>query len=415
MKKKRKNSNYKASFAPIAAPKEKGSRLLIILVSVFLAAVLAVGGIFAIVLGVKNAKALVKYNGLTLTKEEVSFFASYYKNQYMASLAKSGIEVSDTEEFWNTKCNPVNTYGEFLKYNTKEYLKQIIISNYLYDSYARLSSSEKRDLKLAAGEILDYHAAGDVDKFNTETEQFGFSYSNFYDVTEMLYKTNMIRRIIFGDDGSKIASELDLCEEYLNEYSHVKLIFIRTEDDFKLDEDGNRVTEDGKDVLVPLSEEERAARAEDIETIRAAIDGFLSSGEIQMSPTMFENYLEKYGTGYDDKDKNGFYFHEDSKFTKEFATELGDVVDSALSCEINSYKEVKCDFGVCFIYKYEVTPGAYAEKSETSCFSDFYYNASVSSFEKMLEELAEGVEFTEKFDELDLISLPNNGVYYPRL
>ncbi len=413
-KNKKKNSNYKVSFAPQDTPTESNNRFVIVLVSVFLAVVIAVGGIFAIVLGIKNSRAFVKYDGITLSKEETYFFASYYKNQYMASLSKSGVAATDTQEFWNTKCNYVNTYGEFLEYNTREYLKQIIISNHLFDTYTKLTESEKKDLKLAASEILDYQASGDVDKFNSATEKFGFSYSNFYKVTEMLYKTLVIKRVLFGDDGSKIASETELCEDYLSEYSHVKLMFIRTEKDFKLDEDGNRVQEDNQDVLIELSEEEKAKRKEDITAIRNAIIGIETGAEIQMSPTMFDNYLAIYKSGYDDKDANGFYFHEDSEYTKEFSSALPDVVAAALDMNVNTYKEVKTDFGVCFIYKYQATPGAYTEKSDTSCFTDFYKNASAASFEDILKELSENVSFTDNYDSLDVIALPNNGVYYPR-
>ncbi len=418
MKKKKKNSNYKADFTnqglSVNKTQKKKDMSFVIFISVFLSVVLTVGLIFAISFGVKNSRAVVKYEGTTLNREEASFFASYYKKIYMANLSQSGIEATDTEEFWQSKANAINTYAEILEYNTREYMKQVIVANYVYDSNVKLSSEEKRNIKLAVEEVLEQQANGNEDSFNNETEKFGFSYDDFYDISVKLYKASFVRKALFGDNGAGIASETKLCADYLNEYSHVKLMFIRTDRDFKLDANGDRVQVDGSDVLFELSAEEKAARAADIAEIRAAIEGFNNGGNLQMSPIMFDTFLAKYKSGYDDMDKDGFYFHSSSEYTKEFSEAFPEIVDKALEMEAGKYAEIPFKDGICFIYKYDVEEGAYTENGKGTCFEDFYKNASAKALDTMITELMKDVEITDKIEELDFTSIPYNTTHYPK-
>lgn len=416
--KKKKNSNYKANFVTSGNEiKKRGNKFLIILVSVFVSVAIIVGAVFAIVDAVRKANAAVIYNSVTLDEEEVNFLASYYKYRYMITLKQSGVtDAEDTKAFWSKKCNPVNTYGEILEYYTRQYVKQIAISAYLYDTYEGLSSADRREIDLAVTEILDYYAGGDKEQFNQAVAKYGFDYSTFADISEMIYKASRVKDVVFGKNGSKLASEVELCNAYLQEYSRVKLMFIRTDKDFKLDENGNRITENGQDLMYELSAEEREARLADIEAIRAAIVGLENEGDVQMSATMFDNYLAVYKSGYDEKDKNGFYFHKDSDYTEEFSEAFPEITEAVFLMNTGSYKEVQTSVGVCFIYKYDVDLEnmVYADTSETSCFDDFYSNAASYAFDKTLSELGEDVEFKEKYDALDLISLPYNNTYFPR-
>lgn len=415
--KNKKNNNYKAQFAA-AQKKPKRNVFLISFVSVFVAIAVIIGAVFGIIAAVNNSKAAFKYKGMTMSEELANFFVSYYKYEYLSMLKRNGItDAEDKAEFWNKKCNSVNTYGEFLEYNTREYIKQILVANYLFDNYARLSAAEKRDIELAAEEILDYHADGNVETFNKETEGFGFTYSVFDDAAKMLYKATVARSVLFGADGSKIASETESCNEFLSQYSRVKLLFIRTADKFKLDENGNRVLgEDGNDTLESLSDEEMEERARDVESIRAAIASVSENGEIQMSPELFDHYLNKYANDGDaSKLNDGYYFHSSSAFTAEFAKEFEDIVSKSLNeMSVGEFCEVKTEFGVCFIYKCEAEDGAYFDQTDGSCFLDFYQLAAVYTFDKMLSELSKDVTVKERFENVDIISMPYNSIYYPR-
>ena len=97
-------------------------------------------------MGVKNARAAVKYDGLTMDRECVSFFASYYKTIYMSALSKptlfsEGVKnVSDTRYFWESVSESGETYGELLESGVETYIKQMMVAVYLYDNYASVSA-----------------------------------------------------------------------------------------------------------------------------------------------------------------------------------------------------------------------------------------------------------------------------------
>lgn len=415
--KKKKNNNYKVQFNK-AEPKSNRNVLIISFISVFVAIAVIIGVIFGAIAISKNSKAAFKYEGATMSEELASFFVSYYKYEYLAMLKRSGVTAAeDTSAFWSTKCNSVNTYGEFLEHNTREYIKQIIVANYLFDNYARLTAAEKRDISLAAEEILDYYAEGSVDKFNEETAEYGFTYSVFNEASKMLYKATVARSVIFGADGSKISSDTDSCNEFLSQYSRVKLLFIRTSDRFALDENGNRILgSDGNDTLIPLTDEERAERTADIEAIRAAIAAITEDGDVQMSPELFNHYLGKYSKDGDSARLNdGYYFYGSSAFTTDFAKSFSDIVDKSMNqMTIGDFAEVTTDFGVCFIYKCDVESGAYFDREDDSCFLDFFELAAVYTFDKMLSEFSKDVVVKDGFDNIDIIGMPYNDVFYPR-
>jgi hypothetical protein len=108
-------------------------------------------------------------------------------------------------------------------------------------------------------ETLSYRAGGSKAEFNKKTEAMGFDFSDFCEAQEILYKAERAGVAIYGENGEVLASDsyLGLCNNYLkNHYSHVKLLFIRTRDDFAVDEDGNRIEGDEGDELRDLTEAE---------------------------------------------------------------------------------------------------------------------------------------------------------------
>lgn len=396
--------------------KKRKNVFLITFICIFLALVLIFGAILGIISVVRNSKAAVKYEGLTMSEETASFFVSYYKYRYMSILSSAGVVgVEDTRGFWNRiHEDEVLSYGELLIKSTEQYIRQIMVANYLYDNYARLTSDDKDVINTARGELLTYKADGNKDLFNSSVSKYGFDYSSLKDAITMLYKANVAKNIIYGADGSNLKNFPELANEYLAEYTHVKLLFIRTETAFVLDENGDRIIgDDGNDETRLLTEAEKAERQELISDIRGYIDARESGGDIQMGEEMFNYYLEKHDEGDKDMHADGYYFHKNSAFTSEFSEVFKNIVDKSYSMEIGSYDEVNVDFGVCFIYKYEPTANVYASTLAEVCFTDFYSDAAAVIFEKTLTELSTDVVLTKKFSKIDIIGLPYNYDYLP--
>lgn len=388
-------------------------KILLIIICIFLSLILAFGVTLGIIIGVKNARAIFSYEGVTLDEGEVNFLASYYKYRFITQYASVGAE--DSSYFWDSKYDSNTTYGELLLKKTDEYIRNVTVANYLFNKFAKLSDEDERKIKVAIREVLDYKAGGSEEKFNSLVSEYGFDYETFSDSVELLYKSLCVKDAIYGENGKNMLSFPEECNKYFETYSHVKLLFIRTEDKFLLDANGNRVRdENGNDTLIPLTDSEKARRQATLSEIREAIKAHEENGDGQMSPTYFNSLLSEHDEGDASMRSRGYYFSPEAAYTREFAEVFSDIVEKSLNMKKESYAEVNFDGGVCFVYKCENEAGAYLDNTEGSCFSDFLPLAANASFNAAVNEISPLVKVSDKFLDIDLASLPYNYIFIPR-
>ena len=393
--------------------KKSNNRFLIIFVCAFVALVTIVGGTIGAVVAINNSKAIVKCDGVALEEGEVMYLASYYKMLYIRALRTAGISAKDTEEFWNSKNEDGVSYGESYLLGFKDYVKRLVAACNVFLDYSSYTKADSKRVKNVAEEILEAKASGSVSEFNEKCEKYGFNYNDFCDAIALLYKADRSETVIYGENGVNLTNFPDECAKYLDTYSHVSLLFVRTEETFALDGEGNRIyDENGNAVMRALTEEERLEKQRIIDTLTSAIEAKKNGGDMQITPEMFELYLEK-SDGDSKMFDKGYYFRENAEKTAEFATMFPEVVERALDMELYEYDKVDCSIGVCFIYKYDVTEGAYSS-SENVFFSDFYSDAANYLYSDVLETLKSDVYFSDKFDEIDLLGIPYLEEFYVR-
>ncbi len=395
-----------------------GKRALIIFIAAFLSLALVLGATLGVIAIVKRAGSVVSYDGVTMNKEVASFFVSRFKVEYISALRSSGVNATDTEAFWSSKDDTGATYGESFRTLAEQYLKEVVATAYLFDRYAKLNKEDKEKIKATCRDVLEYQAGGDEDKFNETAAKYGFDYDSFCDAVELLYKSTSSYSAIYGADGTGIYGDNASCEKYLSEYSHVQFIFIRTAQKLTTDSDGNTV-------LVDLTESERAERAALIDTLAKAIDATKTGADGQMTPAMFEIYLDKkYNDGDTSMNSTGYYLHENAETTAELAVAFPEVVKVALEMENGQFEKVVTTTvdednligmdAVCFIYKYVPTSGAYKTPSLERWFSDFYSDASEKMFVESVSALIKDAKTTDKLSELDIVAIPKNTELVPR-
>lgn len=393
---------------------------LLIFVCVFISILLVLGAVLGIISYVKKSRSAVSFKGITMDSEVASFFAAQYKYSFMGMLSASGVNnVEDTLGFWNKVYENEKTYGELLTEGTYEYIKQIMAANYIYDRYASLSKADKAAISKSIEETLTYKADGSVKKFNEEVSEYGFSYSSYKTAAAMLYKAGMAQSIVCGTDGENLKNSSQIMEgyvtvgEYLSDYSHVKLLFIRTDTAFVLDEGGNRIkNSDGSYQLRDLTDGEKAQRQALIDEIRGHISA-IGSSEAQMGEAMFDYYLLNNDEGDPNMRSSGYYFNKNSQYTQAFVSVYEDIVNTSYELNIGEFGEAEVDFGVCFIYKYETSESDLGKSSLEPCFKDFYSDLSNIFFDKLLTALAPDVKFNKKMDSIDVLRLPYNYKFIP--
>ena len=398
----------KKKFVKKQEQKQKRNFLLIF-VCIFVAIVVILGAVLGIISSMRKAKALVSYRGVIMSEEVASYFVTRYKYEYMRELRRAGANPEDTYGFWNKDAGEGKSYGEILEARTRNYIAQILVSNYLFDKYGKLTSEERELISDEAEAYLYDQAEGSKSKFNELAAEFGFSYSSFKQATEMYYKYLSASSIFCGANGENMKNQTALVNESISEYSHVKLLFIRTETTYVLDDDGNRVTEPGGAYeMRDLTDAEKAERALLISKIDAQIDASNSNQDNAMGKEAFEIYLKNNDEGDPSMHSSGYYFHENSDFTKAFKEDFPAIIEKAYELSENKCGKAELDFGVCYIYKYEPSVNDLEVDALEECFSDFYTNLALEFFVRTLDACINDVEFKDGFGEINVLDVPYN-------
>ena len=410
--------------------KIKQQNPITVVVAVSLCLVLLFGIILGTVLVVKSANAYVSLNGITFERGVCSYFASSYKTEYIASLQRQGIDARDTADFWSRKTvvdGKEYTYGELLESNTAAYIKGIIVGNYLFDRYGKLTDDDKAKINEVIDDTLEYKASSSKRRFNELSREYGFDYSDFVDAVTYKYKAEQAKRLIYGESGSSMSASdyKDVRDEYYNEhYSRVLLVFIRTADTFVTDDRGNFViTTDvyGNNVyeMRELSESEIEDRNSTINELRDYIDA--KKNGIQTDTSITSDYLSAMGTRYSAENNSnfvltGYYFADNSAYTRSFP--LDSVADMVMDLKIGEYSYTEYDDdsdgandGICFALRLPLEEEGYSKTTNKEFFTDFYSNLSVTHYAQMLEDLSGSVVIKDKFYQLDFASLPYNSVF----
>lgn len=396
----------------------KKNRLFIIMIAALLSAALTVGGVFGIVAAVRESRALVSFEGVRAELGVVNYLASTRKNYCMRILsARSGITAADTPEFWANTDTDGRSFAEYLDEEVEAYVRRVVIGTYIFDRAGELTDSERSNIDTLTGDILGREADGDEKRFNELAAPMGFDYDDFCLGTEMVYKYNSVATRIYGSDGSGLTT--DELNEYFDLYSHVQLLFIRTERDFVIDEWGNYVYSEGSILQYELSETEVAERVADIEYIRTLIANYESKTGEMMTPGVMTTFLDKYDYN-DPYADTGYYMSANSSFVidsieaghPDFVEASANIAAAALGMRIGEYREVECPFGTVFIYKYENEPYAYADSELEVFFSDFTADAVSYHCRRKIDLLSAAVTVKDGFYEIDLVALPYNKSIY---
>ena len=401
----------------IGAPKPK-NRLFIIIIATLVALALSAGVTLGIIAAVREARSVASFEGVRIDGGVASYLIATRKKDYMKYLGSAtGAPASDTEEYWQKDSSWGGTYGELLRADCEKYVRAVIIGAYIYDMAGGLDEYDREYIDLITSDILIREADGDEKKFNTLSAPMGFDYDDFCTGTELVYKYKLAVSYIYGSDGSGLTTAEK--EEYLATYSHIKLLFIRTEYDYATDSGGNYIVDNGQYVKYELSDKDKAERAADIEEIRSLIDGKLNGGDAMISPEVMSTYINKYNsrdtyaeTGYYLSPRSGYVYDSIYNQDPDFVELSEKIAEYSFAAEIDDYIEFTTDDGVCFIYKYEVAPGAYASAALEVFFTDFISDAVSYFYEAEIQRLSPAVKLKDAFFEYDPVHIPYNKSMY---
>lgn len=399
------------------------NKILIVLAAVFVLAAVIFSVIFGVIASVRQKKAVAEYNGVTIDERCASYFVSYYKYVYVTELCNSGVDAYDVPEFWASSDAEGVSYGSRLIIGVRNFISDILVGNYYFDKYGKLDSNDRSKIDQLYESVISRFSE---DRLGIVLDAVFTDKRAIKRAIEMYYKAASAKAEIYGIGGSTLMGYPDECEEYLREYSRVKLLFIRSENTFATDENGNRILADGGGYLMrDLTENELAERAELIAELDYIIDG--KDPNVKITEEYFEQKIKDHGEGEDDKTGSGYYFSISSDYTAAFAADVSsDVVKNALEMKDGELRKVEGEFGtrddygdytfrgVCYVYKCPVVSGVYTDTAEDGFFFDFYSDAADFLYAKMLEDMREDAVFTGKLTEDEIIEISYDSELFPR-
>lgn len=371
--------------------KINSKKILPIVLCTILALVLILGIVLGTVAIVAEARAVVSYEGVRIERGVASCLAATYKAMRTAE--------SD----------------EATERAVERYIRRLAVAASLFDRISSLDAEDKEWIENNCAEVLDFHAERDPDKFDSLAEPMGFDYSDFLDATELIYKASAAITEIYGVGGAKLSYSENayLVREYFETYTHVKILFVRTEDKLVHDTEGNLVPDgEGGYKTIALTDEERAAVLLDVGEITTLINNANSGTGAEMSLETFNSYYEKYNEEPAHAE-GGYYLHESSAFTAYLAENMGypTLVDTALSMDVGEWGKSVDGGIVCFIYKYAPIVTDYASSEMARFFSDFYSDAAEYLFSRSVDELTDDVRVKDAYSEINVAALPKNKLF----
>ena len=134
---------------------KNGHSLIFTVIGVLIAAVIVLGIAVGAVIGVRNSRAVMRYEGVRLNEGELNYLLFSYKYDFLASFSeKDGVIVSNSQGFFeSTEPESGRSYGELLNEWGTAYVKTVMVGAYLFDRYSSLDKNIKERLDSAVEEI----------------------------------------------------------------------------------------------------------------------------------------------------------------------------------------------------------------------------------------------------------------------
>lgn len=387
---------------------------ILIAVTCVVAAALLFGAVFGTILTVRRVRAVAYYGNVTMTEGVYRYFAYEALCDTVAEARADGLSpgpylIYKGKSFYD-EADPVTgkTIGEMYREKLEAYVREALVLSAKFDECGYKVNEET--VKKALYERIMISKDRTRVSLEEELSAYGIGYRDYEKAAEILYKMQAFKGNYYGTDGEKIARRSDLCKQYFaNNYKSVQFLFIRSETTFKLDENGNRITNSGTDVKVVLSEEEKADRAAD----RATLDAMVAAGTLsEADAATFAALAEKYANDGDGTD--AYYFAADSAFTASSLEELPEATALALSSEPGKVTCAPYADGVVYVLGLSMESGAYQTAPRTDCFSDFYALVAEDDYRKSLDSLTPNVTVKDKAKDID-VYFPDYGSTYYRI
>jgi glutathione peroxidase-family protein len=328
-----------------------------------------------------GGKAVMEYEGYTITEGMYLYWMKEWKNHYVTSYA----DVEDTEAFWSEVNESGVTNEEYITSNIDTRIRYYLIGQALFDQYnLKLSDKTLEKIQSDLNDQIEYY--GSKSEYNAFLkEEYGINLSVLEKIYTYEEKYTQVYEYLYSTAGKLTASASELDAYYQNYYARVKYVMFMKKTKYVLDEDGKRVTDsNGYFKMEDLTAEEQAAVKKTVDQVYDDVKG---GGNIA---DHFKDHMEQFGFKAESY-PNGFYITPD-----EYAQHTAEVTNAALEMKVGEVRLVENDACYFVVQKYDLIDKAYRTDIDKDQFTYLVSYCNSEKFTKHFGELAKAIDVTEE-------------------
>ncbi|MBE6672118.1 MAG: hypothetical protein E7599_01155 [Ruminococcaceae bacterium] len=348
--------------------------------------------------GCEKTEVLMSLDGTSIEEDAYKYWLANYKNYYISSFT----EIGDDNESFLKKLDDGRTVGEAIEERVEASVKTMLCTLKLYEKYnLRLSSADKAAVKTMIEDNVFYLGGGDRAAFNSLLiDTYGFDIDRLEEILLLEKKVDVATEYLIEKGGiGYTADELDAF--YMENYYRLKIIFVNLTAKTKVDENGKPVVDEitGKEESVPLTDEEKAAKA----TLADEILEKAKNGED------FDSLVTKYSE-FTNKDSypNGYYV---TSLEFDLLADAGmpsEMLLQSLEAESGDVLMVKDDdVGIYIVKKLAPEKGAYGTgKVDAAQLANISVRLLESKFSDMVDTYWDKIIVDkERFDAITILAV----------
>lgn len=323
----------------------------------------------AVSCGKDKSAVVMSLDGTEITENVYKYWVCSYKATFLSTFS----DMKDTDEFWDSILYDDVTAEKYLSDLVKEYVKNGLITSYLFDKEGlKLTSEDRETAENIVADLCDYTGGG-KNAFNAILAEYGVNYDMLVNIYLDEYKSTYLYNYVF--ENGILAIDDEAKQEYLeSNYSRVRHIYINN----VYDSEKSYYDDDGNFVMEPLDAETQKIQDDKISAVKKAI------AEGQDFDTIYEQYSEE------KEYKNGYYLCVETQGLPE------ELITNAMSTGVDEVKEFDSDYGYHAIKGMEMDKGAWSDEANEDFFDGFTDNVYGDVFVKYLETYYDKITVDEE-------------------
>lgn len=219
---------------------------------------------------------VISVNGVECTEAMYRYWYIQLKDYYVTNYG-----ITDSKEYWTTQvANADYTYAEFVDNKIRTQIDYYLAGNVLFEEYKL--ATKMKDTWNTIKNGIDEEIDDGVNSFGSRAEydaylnqKYGIDSSIYRRVKQMEQKFYMAYDYLYNSEsGIEKATDAEIDAYYIGKYARIKYYMVLKNFEYRVDENGNRVTNDaGSFIQDPLTEKEKQEKASYANQVYEAVLG----------------------------------------------------------------------------------------------------------------------------------------------